>query len=452
MNHGTQEGFGVIAWLLVAIIFMAGLFPLTPSLAQDTGSIDEISIRLQLMGSYVGAETLTQLEEALLETAELALIDQLGGDLDYIRRNQAAVVGILGDVIGEALERRGFALAELQMDVGQVTRLTVQLNLAEQRVQDFTVRFYLLGNTPVVDALVVAGEEAIASELYATVARTPYRDEQWLSGLVSDTVKQQLARMPAYAEFDHLVLVQPGETAKVAVTLTPTDGAAVVTDYKLNMRSLTLPYIGLAPVREEIVYYLQALLGAPLSFIEANLPQLRQALYQQLVNNSALKEHCPEAQLNLALQGCTLTADITVDSQRYLLNIRARLALWDYTDGDWEGRFTVRAGWQPEPGWALFGLASYYPGEGEAYPAAAFGLLVDYGLLALGYDFEAEAARAYGEYYLTPQVYLAADAILDGDYDTLSEISLHYRVREIYELQLVSNLEGEVYAALAASF
>ena len=33
----------------------------------------------------------------------------------------------------------------------------------------------------------------------------------------------------------------------------------------------------------------------------------------------------------------------------------------------------------------------------------------------------------------------------------LSEIALHYRLKNAYEIQLVSNFKGEVYAALAAN-
>jgi hypothetical protein len=60
--------------------------------------------------------------------------------------------------------------------------------------------------------------------------------------------------------------------------------------------------------------------------------------------------------------------------------------------------------------------------------------------------------RLLGQLELTPQVYLAADAIVDDAFDPLSEFSVHYRVRDFYELQLISNLDGEVVAAVAANF
>lgn len=442
-----------VGWRLTLALLCA-LLAFTPAaLAQTAGGhVDEIGVRLDLSGGFVGPETLEQLENALQDTAELALLDQLGGDLDYITSHQDVVVDTLGAVISDELKRRGFALEEMVLDPGTITRITVKLHLAEQRVSDFTVHFYLLGNTPVQEAITSADEEAVAAELYATVARTPYSDENWLSSLVSRTVEEQLARMVDYAGFDHQVLVSPGPTTNVAVTFTPQPQEPALTDYSLHLRSYSLPMLMLLPVRERAGYYLQALQGAPLSFIRAKLPDLEQALYQQLVNTGTLAEQCAEAHLDLTLRDCSLEALIRVDATRWLLQGEGRLALWDYTDGDLAGRLAGRAGWLVGPNWELFGYASYYPGEEIAYPALCAGPAWDRGWAAAGYDFKAESLRLLGQLELTPQVYLAADAFTDDALDQLSEFSIHYRVRDFYELQLTSNLDGEVVAAVAASF
>jgi len=445
--RGMAVRLNLVLWVAGALLVCC-----PPAHAQGPARVEEVAVRLELSGGFVGAQTLSQVEEALLETAQLALLDQLGGELDYIRRNQDVVVETLGAVIAPVLDERGFELEELQLDPGRITRLVVRLRLAEQRVQDFAVRFYLLGGTTVVRTLTAEDEEAVAAELYATVARTPYRDESWLSGLVSSTVERQLARMTAYAGFDRQVLVQPGPTTDVAVTLTPSAGVEVLTDYHLRLRSRTIPQLALRPVRELAAYHLHALIGAPLGFVEAKLPGLRLALYQELVNTPAVASHCADVRLQLELGGCALSALLHVDSRRYLLTAEARLALWDYIAGDYEGRLRLRAGLLADPSWAVFGHASYYPGEEVVYPALLVGHLIDYGLLAAGYDFEAEEWRLTGEIDLVPRVQLAADVLLDDEFDPLSELAISYRLRDVYELKLVSNLDGEVTAAIAASF
>jgi hypothetical protein len=448
----ADEGFRGLRTSVFPLLMVALVLVPQPAVSQAGRSVEEVGIRLELSGGYVGAKTLAQLERALLDTAELALIEQLNGDLDYILRHQDAVVETLGGVIDEALAKRGFALEQLALEPGILTQLTVRLHLAEQRVVDFDVRFYLLGNTPVVEAIVAADEETVSRELYEEVARTPYRDEHWLSGLITDTVERELMRMPAYAEFDRLVLVQPGAETKVAVALTPRAQVAVLADYRMHLRSLTVPQVSLMPVREELVYYLQALRGAPLSFIEDKLSALRQALYQHLVNNRVLARYQAEARLAVCLDDRVLETDLVVDSQRYLLALGARLALWNYAEEDIEGTITVRAGLLPQSNLTAIGWATYYPGEAQPYVALGAGWLVDYGLLAAGWDLEADSWRICGQYDLHPQLYVAVDVFADEDCDALSEISLRYRLRDFYEIQLLSNLNGEVCAAVAANF
>jgi len=449
MAEFTDRGLKTAACLVLLCLLTLMLHPRA---CHAGNGVEEVGIRLDLSGGMVGAETLAQVENALLDTVEVALLDQLGGDLDYITRHQNAVVQTLGEVIAPVLERRGFALEELMLEPGPVTRLLVRLHLAEQRVSDFTVDFYLLGNTPVIEDLTAAAEEQIVVELFSTLARTPYNDETWLSGLVTETVDRLLSRMPEYSGFEHQVLVQPGPSTTVAVAFTPRQGEQLVTGHKLRLRSLTIPAIRLHPVREQAVYYLQALVGAPTGFVEAKLGELTRALYQHLINTCTLDDQHPDASLELALNGCNLEADLKIDSERYILSGRARLALWEYTPGGYEGQLKGRAGVAPVEDWLLFFDATYYPGAEEVFPAIVAGTLVDYGLVAAGWDLREQSLRLFGHYDLTPEVYLSLDAFLDEDHDPLSEISLCYRVRDIYELQLSSSFDGEVYAAVGATF
>jgi len=356
-------------------------------------------------------------------------------------------------VINSALAKRGFGLEELVLDPGADTVVTVTLHLAGERVQDFSVSFSLLGDTPVVQSVVASDEEAVAADLYTTLARTPYGDARWLSGLVRDTVEQRLAGMTVYSDFDHAMLVQPGQTTKVLITFTPRDGVPTVSDYRLHLRSMTLLHATLTPVRDELAHYLISLRGAPLSFIAGRLGEFQQALYQHVVNHSALSRDCADATLELALSGCILSADVEVDSQRYLTALSARLALWDYSDAALEGRISARVGVMPQAGWSALAAVDYFPGASQVYPMLGVAHLIDArGLLAAGWDFNAESLRFLGQYDVTPQAYISADVIAGSGFKQVSEIGLHCRIRDIYELQLKSNLEGEVFAALAADF
>ncbi len=130
------------------------------ALAQSGQLVTETAVKLQLTGGYVGAETLSQLEQALNDTVHAALIEQLGGDLDYIKRHQRGVVKTLGEVIAPVLSKRGFALEELAIDPGTLTTVSVQLHLAQDLAENFTVQFHLLGSTQVIDEVVGADQDS----------------------------------------------------------------------------------------------------------------------------------------------------------------------------------------------------------------------------------------------------------------------------------------------------
>lgn len=437
----------------LALFLAAVLWPLCV-LAQPRELVTDTAVKLQLTGGYVGAETLSQLEQAINETVHAALIEQLGGDLDYIRRHQRGVVRTLGEVIAPVLSKRGFSLEELAIEPGATTTISVRLHLAQELADNFTVQFHLLGSTPVIDEVVGADEDAVAAALFSTIARTPFGDTRWFTGLVTETVEQALSHLASYGDFEHLILVEPGTTTKVSVTFTTRQGVEILTDYSLSMASLTLLTATLIPVRDRVAHNIQSLVGAPLSFITPRLGDIERAMYQDLVNCNPLCDLKADASLSLQLSGCKMQAALCVDSQRYITRLSAKLDLWEHGDQrDYLGRFNARLGFMPQEDWAVYGDVNYYPAAGEAYPMLGVGRLwKPQSFVGAGYDLNAQALRVQGQHAFSPVVYLSADIIAEHKYDALSEIALHYRIRDFYELQLISNLDGEVYAAAAANF
>jgi hypothetical protein len=437
---------------MLAALLLVLLLP-TLAFAADTGDaqIEEVGIHLDLTGGYVGGETMAQLEQALLQVAQLALLDQLEGSLAYIVNKQESVERSLSTAIDSVLTKRGFTLEGLELKPGVKTMVTVKLRLTDERIESFDVRFVMLNNTEVIEEVVAADQEAVAQHLYETVARTPFDDDQWIGGLISDAVKAKLAEMPAYRDFDQLVLVLPGPETKVAVTLTPLDDATTVTEYQLQPSTRTLLQTTLRPVEDEANYYLRALIGAPTSFVEEKMPELEQALYHYLVNCGALSGMCANADLTLCVNGCALTSELRVDSEQYLLGVQGRIDLWKHGSGERNGRVSVRAGIQPQPGWAVYLDADYFPGSGEVYPMVGAGKLLRRGFAGAGWDFKADAWRFQAEHDLSPDMYVSGNVYTGKLNKELSELALHYRLDGAYEIQLVGNFKGEVYAALAAN-
>ena len=150
-----------------------------------------------------------------------------------------------------------------------------------------------------------------------------------------------------------------------------------------------------------------------------------------------------DACLTLAIRGCVLHADLCVDSQRYIMGLNAKLDLWDHSDDTgYLGRINARMGFLPRGEWAVYADAHYFPAAGEGYPMLGVGRLwKPQSFVGAGYDFNAKTLRLQGQHAFSPLAYVSADIFTGDGFERLSEFALHYRVRDFYELQLVSNLD-----------
>ncbi|MCB1185860.1 hypothetical protein KDL29_01725 [bacterium] len=436
-------------WAAGLLCLIAILSSVVPARAADT--VESVAVLLRFEGGFVGNETMSRLDEALTATAQVAIMEQLGGDLDYILRNSGEVSGILSDVVDSALESRGFDLVELSLDPGVRTTVNLTLRIAEQRVSAFTVDFHVMGNVPRINDSLGDDEQRVVNRLYETLASTPYDDKSWLTSLVHDTVADELSRMPAYADFEHSIVTEPGETTRVVVSFEPRPDALLVSDFSISIRSLTLTNLQLRPARDSLAYYLQSFVDLPVSFVSNKLSHYQQGAMSYLNNNCSLVAQCPDSTLSLRVNTCTIEAWINLDSTRFLYDAQIRLDLWEHSEYDIHGRLSAGGGRFIGGRWAAYFHADYHPGLERVNPM--IGLARQLGpqtLLSAGYDLQAESMRLRGEHHLRRDVYFSADIFTEDDWDYLSELAVHYRLHDIYELQLVSTMDGEVFAAIAA--
>ena len=443
-------------WAFAALGGMMLCLAFTPrvSTAEElpaAGRVESVNVHLELTSGFVGADTMGKLQGALEDTIELALIEQLEGDLDYIGRHLDTVVDTLGEVIEVALQERGFTLEEMVVNPGVRTDVDIRLRLAESQVRDFRVDFYIEGSNSLLQTVIAADAETLAADLYSSVALTPYSDSLWLSGMVRETVAERLAAMSSYNEFEQTIIVEPGETTSVAVILRTREDAEQLTDVGVHAHSYTLLYADVEQIRDLASALLHSLTGLPLSFVEPNLGAIEQAAYQEIVNSEQLSCSDGDADLELCLTGCNLDAVLRPNSGQRMLSLTGRSGLWKAGDGESLARFDGRAGMFIDDDLMVLAAGSWLPLDGRGYPMLGGGTMLGHrGFVAAGWDFSAESPRLIGQHDISDRMYFAADLIGSDDADRASEISLRYRVHSSYELQLVSNLDGEVFAAVAA--
>lgn len=441
--NGTARSWRLIACMLALL--------LTALPAQAAERIESVGVHLRFEGGFVGNETMARLNEALSSVAQVAIMDQLDGDLDYILSHSGEVSTILADVIDSALASRGFDLVDLSLDPGPLTTISLTLKIAEQRVSSFEVSFHVLGNVPEIEDALQADEQLIVNRLYETLASTPYDDKSWLTALVRDSVAEELQRMAAYADFDNSIVVEPGDITRIVVSFEPREDALLIGDYSISLQSLTLTNLQLRPARDSLAFYLHSFIGLPVSFVSNKLGHFQLSALSYLNGNCSLVAQCPDSTLSLRIDNCTLEAWINLDSTNYLYGAELRLDLWEHSEYDIYGRMSATAGRFIGGRWAAYFHADYHPGLERVNPM--LGLARQLGpdtLLSAGYDMQAECLRLRGEHHLRRDLYLSADLFTEDDWDYLSELVLHYRLHDIYELQLASTMDGEVFAAIAA--
>ena len=246
--------------------------------------------------------------------------------------------------------------------------------------------------------------------------------------------------------------MQAGEQTAVAVSFSPVPGAAVLDCYSMKFRSITLPFIMLEDTRHSADAYLGSLVGAPVSFIADKLNLIREALYRYLVSECEIFTAEADLEVRASLRGCCMNLEVEAQSSRLFAAGQARLDLWDRGMPDYAGRLRGRLGFQPRPAWPVYAQLDYYPAGSEAFPVIGAGRLFGNDLFAgAGYDLNAETLRFSGLGYLDPDFYIEADVFGSDEWDDLSEVSFHYRLKDIYEIQLVSSFGGDVFAAVAAN-
>src|SRR5262249_33788272 len=160
--------------------------------------------------------------------------------------------------------------------------------------------------------------------------------------------------------------------------------------------------------------------------------------------------NCPDAKLELNVSGCAVRAQLSVESTRTFVQASFRLDLRNQNTGaPIYGRMRVRAGIIPKPGWAVYSGLDYYPGQDTAHPMlGAARLLNSRGFIGGGFDFKSQSLRFEGQHDLGPKSYVSADYYCNRSYNELSEVALHWRVQQAYELQLGASFDGGLFAAV----
>jgi len=408
--------------------------------------VKEVAVQLDWGLEEPGEALSSEVKTAILNTARLAIIDQLGGSIKALTENLEEISDTLRKVIALAMERRGIALDSLGIEPGETTLLILKLRLLPQRITSFEVHFRFKRDTDFLHKLTEADELALASHLNAKLLDTPFADEAWVQKLVREQVEFFLSELPAYSGFSFLVLVVPEAKTPVYITFLPKEDAVVISRFFLKLRSDTLLNLQLESAGADARLHLSDLLQMPISFVAS-----KKAEIEKLVAKSA--EEIPEVALVSPVSACEIylvrdeiSAVLYIDSRNFRLGLSGRV---DVNRSGNNSRFDLKAGALLSRKTDLFFHAVIFPGPPEIRPQVGFSLLAEpKGFLESAYDFKLNSTLLRAKLSILPDFYLSAEHYLKRRLRKENEYSLTYIYRNLYEIKLITDFKGEVFGAL----
>ena len=213
----------------------------------------------------------------------------------------------------------GYSVDSVVLEPAQEAKLYVQLQPWADTIRNVQVQINVSGMQPMVEPVVrqdVAGLDRVFEE---SLQGLPVAAVDWTNGLLKKRVNEFLQiHAPEFkADFD----VEVAETTEVTVTLFPL--LPVVRTVDLNMRSATIPNLGLLLKRDKMQQAADQLIGVPVNFAVRH----QDVFNQQLAGVLNQDEDCRSWGIDTRVQispGERLSIMSRSDAERY----RVRLEGW----------------------------------------------------------------------------------------------------------------------------
>jgi len=439
---------------MIATILLCTAVPVpgTALAADDPKSDDKITdvvVNLTFKDETVAEDVQKEVKGAIERTMKLALLDQLEGSLSTVQSDLPKVTETIKAVLEIVLSRRGFGLDKLEIRPGRVTEADVVLALLSHTISDVRVEFTVLQNAVIVKGLVAPDEDAISAALTMSLKGAPFDDPVWVTKLVSERFDDEIHKLPAYAEFDWLVNVVPGETTRVLVTLTPKPSAARLQRYFIKTRSDTLLNISLTALRTDLAANLEPLMQLPVSFWAAKRDEIRTALLSRLKQESALAFYEATPALDLFIVHQDLSAVINVESKRYRVNVSGRIDFnRDTLNPRLQGTFGLMAGRGAEG----YVHVKFFPADLDVEPEVGVGLHPSSGtFIGGGYDAFRHSFKVRARQWFLNDFTAEAEYLTKRGLKQYDEFSIIYHFNDNYSIGAFTNLNGEYWMAVVGN-
>lgn len=404
--------------------------------ARAADPIQRVEIGLVVEGGDPHPLVARRIVEAITTASERLL---LGRDSDVVARQEAALAGVLREVIDRVV--RGYRTLGLGFQTGATTIVRIQLQPRLPLLGEVPVVTSMPGVHPDAQPLVRASLEPVVSDLHRLIARLPAEALEWAAPIVERRVTEMVEG--AAPGFTATARIESDPPWRMAVSVAARD-TRVIRDIGVRFRSSSIPFVLLEGHGPQVTSMAEPLRGLPVAFALEHRTRLESLVGERL------RAYPPVAQYGVVARPLLQIAEVTylsvlADSTLYRGRVEARL---NFGASAPPPDVRVQLG-------RLFGSVEPFV-EMTLVPSNfawrwAAGLRVQAGTsLTLGVltRFESEGLEPFVQYRLSPDMHVHGAFMPRTD---VVEMTLTYRLNEFLSWEAVATSRGAVWLRLASN-
>jgi hypothetical protein len=292
------------------------LLALLASLAHAADPVQRVEVRLTVEGGAPHPLIVQRLVETIGTAAERLLV---GRDSDVVARQEAALAGVLREVVDRVV--RGYRVTALRFQAGATTAVLLTVQPIPPVLDDAPVAVTLQGVHPDAQPLVRRVLDPALPEVSRLPARLPAAALEWAGPIIERRVTEVVEA--TLAGFTATARVEAGPPARIAAVVGARD-TRTIRDLGIRFRSTSIPYVLLTSHIPQVTSMAEFLRGLPVAFATAERERLQALIAGRLAAYQPVKDYAIVVRPILQVAEVTYVT-VLADSTLYRGRLEARL-------------------------------------------------------------------------------------------------------------------------------
>ncbi len=414
-----------------------------PELPQKVLSVE---VFVEFAGADIRPIIAGEIQTAIEEVVELALLVQLEGDLATIAANKDEISETLLRVIDLTLDKRGFKTDSLSLTPGEIAIVELEISVTGESIADVRVEFVAPAKSGLSDALLFNLQNELSANLRRKFFGLPSADKKWLTGLFAGALAEEFAASEELGMFNYRMELLPSTITRVVLYLTNAPGERALDRRFLRTRSSTILNLSLDSAREAILVELAGLAGLPARFVELHRDEAADYLESRVKALGSLAFYEPEVEIEFAVRGGDLFVTAIIESRRYRTAVSGRVDFDREVDNP---RIDGIIGMRMFSSAEVYAAVKFFPDSVDFEPEIGLGINPRPGVfVGGGWDFDREAVKLRGNVWLGAGLVIHAEHYTSPEFNEDGEYGITYFFTKDFSVSAFADGDGSAWMAL----